>query len=80
MPRNAASRRRPVPLRVERDAAAVLQDAVFAGVLSGDPSSPRYVERYLYRFHDEAGVAWLRDRRTGAWLSMTPARAARVRA
>ena len=73
-------RHRPAPLRVEHDAATVLQDAVLAGVLSGDPSSPRYVERFLYRFHDEDGVAWLRDRRTGDWLSMTPARAARARA
>ena len=79
MPRNAP-RRRPPPLRVEHDAATVLEDAVLAGVLSGDPASPRWVERYLYRFHDEDGVAWLRDRRTGAWLSMTPARAARARA
>lgn len=79
MPRNA-SRCRPTPLRVEHDAAAVLQDAVFAGLLSGDPASPRYVEHFLYRFHDEDGVAWLRDRRTGDWLSMTPARAARARA
>ena len=71
---------RLVRLRVEHDAATVLQDAIFAGVLSGDPASPRHVGRYLYRFHDEEGVAWLRDRRTGAWLSMTPARAARARA
>ena len=76
MPRKAC----PVRLHVEHDAATVLQDAIFAGVLSGDPASPRYAERYLYRFHDEEGVAWLRDRRTGAWLSMTPARAARARA
>ena len=76
MPRKA----RPVRLRVEHDATTVLQDAVLAGVLSGDPSSARYAERFLYRFHDEDGVAWLRDRRTGDWLSMTPARAARARA
>ena len=72
MPRKA----RAVRLRVEHDAATVLEDAV----LSGDPASPRYAERFLYCFHDEDGVAWLRDRRTGAWLSMTPARAARARA
>ena len=79
MPRKG-TRRRPVPLRVEHDAATVLQDAVLAGVLCGDPVSPRYVERFLYCFHDEDGVAWLRDRKTGAWRSMTPARAARARA
>ncbi len=76
MPRKTHPARR----RVEHDPITVLEAGVPAGMLSGDPASPRDAERHLDCFHDEDGVAWLRDRGMGDWHAMTPAQAARGRA
>ncbi|MCY4349737.1 MAG: hypothetical protein OXC25_07810 [Thiotrichales bacterium] len=76
MPRKTHPARR----RVEHDPVIALEAVVPAGMLSGDPASPRHVQRHLHCFYDEDGVAWLRDRRMGDWHAITPARAARGRA
>ena len=76
MPRKTHPARRCV----EHDPITVLEAAVPAGVLSGDPANPRHVQRHLHCFYDEDGGAWLRDRRMSDWRAMTPAQAARGRA
>ena len=59
-----------------RDTEAVFREAILAGVLSAEPGDRHYAGRYLYLFHDEAGVAWFRHRDTRAYRSMRAERRA----